>query len=206
MAIQFQNNYQLLELDTRADWDTANKNYRRLVHKWHPDRFVDRPRERVHAQQQFIELTKAFNNLRAFYRENNRLPLESIKRTSTNTPKPASPESVISASDVELHSGFLNKRKPSLKSGRSSKLKPFLWAIPVGATLLAGMASFVVIDRNAKLKTIEEAQEVLRNAEPSPYKRDTAKIAQSQRRSTLLDQSSGSNGNMGNKLSKDMFR
>ena len=204
MAIQYQKNYQLLELAKGADWATANKHYRRLVHQWHPDRFVQRPREQVHAQQQFIEITKAFNNLRTFYRENNRLPFESIKQSATEARQPTVQQQVSPKNDAELKMGFLTKRKRSFKTLRSSKLKPLLWAIPVGATVLVGMFVFVIIDRNAKLKTIEAANRVLQNVEPSEYSSDSTKIGQANRRSTLLKQSS--DGNLGNKLAKDMFQ
>jgi len=59
VAIQFQHNYQLLELKSDSDWAMAKKNYRRLVHACHPDRFAQKPRERMHAQQQFIERHRA---------------------------------------------------------------------------------------------------------------------------------------------------
>ncbi len=205
MAIQFQQNYQLLELTPADNWETASKNYRRLVNVWHPDRFTDRPRERIHAQQQFIELTKAFNNLRTFYRKNHRLPYEQIKQAIADSPEPASHQRVSPADKTVFEKGILNKRKPSLLKRKSRFLKPLLWGLPVGATIAAGMLVFVIVDRNAKLNTIEEAKRVLRNAEPSEYMRDSTEISKANSRTLLLNSTSGG-GKMGDKLARDVFK
>ena len=205
MAIEFQQNYALLELDPSADWAKANRNYRRLVHAWHPDRFAQRPRERVHAQQQFIELTKAFNNLRTFYRQNHRLPFEQIKQAIADPPEPPSHQSISPKDETVFEKGILNKRKPSPLKGKSKLFKPLLWALPVGATIAAGMVVFIMVDRSAKLNTIEEAKRVLRSAEPSQYMRDSEKISQANSRAVLLNQTSGG-GKMGDKLVKDVFK
>ena len=205
MAIQFQHNYQLLELDPSSDWETANKNYRRLVHVWHPDRFEQRPRERVHAQQQFIELTKAFNNLRAFYRENNRMPLQPMKQAVADAPEPPPHQRIVSDDELTLQSGILNKRKPSQKTIKPSILRPLLWALPIGATVLTGLIVFVVIDRNAKMHSIEEAKRVLRDTQPSKYMADSDKISQANSRAALIHRSDG-DGKLEVKLTRDLFK
>lgn len=205
MAIEFQQNYALLELDPSADWAKANRNYRRLVHAWHPDRFAQRPRERVHAQQQFIELTKAFNSLRTFYRENHRMPFEQIKHAVADAPEPPPSQRVGSNDESMFESGILNKRKPSSKNLRESILKPLLWILPTGATILAGLVAFVIIDRNTKLNTIEEAKRVLNTSEPSEYMRNDDKISQVNSRAVLLNKSNSSS-KMGDKLAKDLFK
>lgn len=205
MAIQFQHDYQLLELDPLDDWNQASKNYRRLVHIWHPDRYAQRPRERVHAQNQFIELTKAFNNLRSFYRENHRLPFEQIKQAFADSPEPPEHRRLAPEDTAILELGILNKRKTSAKSRNASLVKPLLWAIPACAAVLGALAVFVVIDRNTKLNTIEEAKRVLRTVQPSEYMADSAKITKANNRANIV---SGSNtsGKMGDKLAKDLFR
>ena len=88
MTHDFRQDYEALELDDRADWTTARASYRRQVNLWHPDRYAQRPRERVHAQQRFIQLTCAFDSLRNFHRANHRLPFEPIRTTRT---PPAAP-------------------------------------------------------------------------------------------------------------------
>jgi len=206
VAIQFQQNYELLELDPGADWDRANKNYRRLVHTWHPDRFAQRPRERVHAQQQFIELTKAFNNLRSYYRKNHRLPFEQIKHAISDPPEPPTHQRVSPEDKSVFEKGILNKRKPSLLKRKSKFIKPLLWALPVGATLFAGMTVFFIVDRNAKLNTIEEAKRVLRKAEPSEYMRDADAISKANSRAVMINRAGNGGKKMGEKLARDLFK
>lgn len=205
MAIQFQHDYRLLELDPVADWAKANKNYRRLVHIWHPDRYAQRPRERVHAQTQFIELTKAFNNLRGFYRENSRMPFEQIKQSVADSPEPPVNQRIKPEDTAVAESSILNKRKPSTKSLTSSLIKPLLWIIPTCAVVIGGIAVFAIIDRNAKLNTIEEAKRVLRSVKPSEYMADSEKITKANRRINLVS-GSATDGKMGDKLAKDLFK
>jgi len=205
VAIQFQQDYQLLELNPVDDWDKATRNYRRLVHVWHPDRYAQRPRERIHAQQHFIELTKAFNNLRSFYRENHRLPFEAIKQSVADSPEPPAHQRVKPEDVAVAESSILNKRKPSTQSHKSSPLKPLLWIIPALATVAAGMAVFFVIDRNAKQNTIEEAKRVLRTVQPSEFMADSAKISEANSRAVIVH-GSGTSGKMGDKLAKDIFK
>lgn len=187
MAIEYKLEYELLELDPIDGWDKAKQNYRRLVNSCHPDRFARRPRERIHAQQQFIELTKAFNNLRSFYRENQRMPFERIRQSVADNPVPAEHLRITPNDQVVLESGILNKRKPSPKTSNPSRLKPLLWAIPALAALVVGFGIFLVIDRNAKLSTIEEAERVLRETTPSEFLTKSDEISQANRRAAVIN-------------------
>ena len=205
MAIQFQHDYQRLELDPASDWKTAQGNYRRLVNVWHPDRYTNRPRERVYAQQQFIELTKAFNNLRTFHRENSRLPFEQIKQSIADSPVPPEHQQIKPEDVAVEESSILNKRKPSTSSQQSSKWTPLLWAIPALATIAAGIGVFVVIDKNAKRDRIEEAKQVLRNVQPSEYLANTEEIAKANSRANAVNPATG-NRKMGERLAKDLFK
>lgn len=203
MAIQFQHNYQLLELNPGSDWETAKKNYRRLVHACHPDRFAQKPRERMHAQQKFIELTKAFNNLRAFHRENHRMPFEQIKHAVADSPEPPPGQRVTTNDETMFKTGILNKRKPSNEHLKSN-LRSMLWLVPTGASIIIGLMVFMIIDRNTKMNTIEEAQRVLNSSEPSEYIRDSEKISKVNSRAVLLNESGSSK--MGDKLARDLFK
>lgn len=205
MAIEFEQEYQQLELDPSADWKNAQANYRRLVHIWHPDRYAQRPREKIHAQQQFIELTKAFNNLRTFYRENNRMPFEQIKQAISDSPIPPAHQQILPEDDAINESSILNKRKPSTKSLKPNVFKPLLWVAPAVVTVLAGIAVFIVIDRNAKLNTIEEAKRVLRTVRPSEYLANSEEISKANNRANLVNSAQG-NGKMGDELTKDLFK
>ena len=205
MAIQFQENYKLLQLDSQANWETANRNYRRLVHAWHPDKFAQRPREKEYAQQRFIELTKAFNNLRTYYRQYQRMPYQQLKHAVADSPEPPAHQKISPADKTVFESGILNKRKPSSRYGRNRSLKPLLWILPAAATICAGLFAFVIVDRNAKLITIEEAKRVLRDAQPSEFMADDAAISQSNSRAVMLNRAGG-NGKMGDKLARDLFK
>jgi len=205
VAIEFKHEYQQLELDPSADWKNAQANYRRLVHVWHPDRYAQRPREKIHAQQQFIELTKAFNNLRTFYRENNRMPFEQIKQAISDSPVPAKHQQIMPEDNAISESSILNKRKPSTKSLKPNIFRPLLWAVPTVATVAVGIAVFIVIDRNAKLNTIEEAKRVLRTVQPSEYLANSEEISKANTRANLVNPAEG-NRKMGDKLTKDLFK
>jgi len=186
VAIQFQQNYELLELEAGDNWETANSNYRRLVHTCHPDRFTNKPRERVHAQQKFIELTKAFNNLRSFYRENNRLPFERIQHAVSDSPVPPAHQRVEPQDQDVLESGILNKRKPSPESSDRKRLKHLLWLIPAALTLIGGLFVFVLFDRQAKIQGIEEAKRVLRDIEPSEFMSNSEEIKKANNRKGIV--------------------
>ena len=186
MAIEYKLEYDLLELDPVDGWAQAKINYRRLVNGCHPDRYARRPREREHAQQQFIELTKAFNNLRSFYRENQRMPFERIRQSVADEPVPAEHLRVTPTDETVFQSGILNKRKPLPKVSKTSRVKPFLWAVPALAVILAGFGVFMIIDRNAKLSTIEEAKRVLRETQPSEFIAKSDEISQANRRAVMI--------------------
>jgi len=204
VAIHFQDDYQLLELDSSASWEQANENYRRLVQVWHPDRYSERPTELVHAQNQFIDLTKAFNNLRGFYRENSRLPFEQITQSTVDSSEPPEHQRIHPEDHAVLESSMLNKRKPSHRSLRSNASKPWLWIVPTLATVAAGVAVFFVIDRNAKLDTIEQAKRVLNNVQPSEYMADSEKINKANSRASMVS-GAVANGQTGDKITKDLF-
>ncbi len=205
MAIQFQRDYELLELEPSSDWEQASASYRKLVHAWHPDRYAQRPRERVHAQQHFIELTKAFNNLRSFYRKNKRLPFEPIKQSVADAPEPPAHKRVKPADDAVMESSILNKRKPSSNSDKSGRSKSFMWLVPAAATICAGLAVFIVIDMNTNKKSVEEAKRILQNVEPSEFLVDSTKVSEANNRAKFVN-GPGTSGKMGDKLAKDLFK
>lgn len=205
MAIQFEQEYRLLELDTGANWSIAQANYRRLVHAWHPDRYAHRPREKMHAQSQFIELTKAFNHLRSFYRQNHRLPFEQIKQAIADPPEPETHQQIRPEDGSINELSILNKRKPSTKLLKPSLLKILLWVIPAFATVAAGCAVFFIIDRNTKQNAIEEAKRVLRTVQPSEYMANTEELTKATNRANIVNPVEG-NRKMGDKLAKDLFK
>jgi len=113
---------------------------------------------------------------------------------------------VTSRDETMFHSGILNKRKPSPDNLKAKIAKPLLWILPTGATVIAGLVAFFIIDHNTNLNRMEEATRILSNSEPSKYMRNNDKISQvNGRRAAILNQS-GSGSKMGDKLAKDIFK
>ena len=217
MTHDFRQDYETLALDERADWQTALVTYRRQVNLWHPDRFVDRPRERAAAQRRFIQLTRAFDSLRAFHRRNRRLPFEPIRRAAPESRAGASArnarstsarpdESARSGDDEHVASepegGLLDAGRTLRPRGRRSLR--YLW--PASAALLLGatVALFVVMDRNARQATLEEGRDVLRRTAPSEYMPSAAEVQRRSSRGAFVEREDS--GKIGDQLMEDVFR
>jgi len=204
VAIQFKRDYELLELEPTSNWELTRANYRRLVNIWHPDRFTDKPRERAHAQQQFIELTKSFNNLRSFYRENKRMPFERMTQSVSDLPEPPVSKRVNPKDHEIVQNSILNKRKPSKVSTRASPLRANWWIIPTVLTIVAGLFVFMYIDRSTRYKQIEEAKRVLRSTEPSAYMPNREAIAKHGNTNRMMNGADAKK--VGEQLAKDVFK
>lgn len=188
----FKHDYKLLDLDDRADWKNARASYRRLVHQWHPDKYSHRPREKVHAQQQFIELTKSYNSLRSFHRIHQRLPFEpASKNASFQTETPASGDEKATKSAEQLNTfekGILGREseartKTPVHSITNSKL---FWIFTAFSMMIATVAVFLVLDLNANKANIEKGKEVLRQAPASDFMPSAAEIRKSQTRGAFI--------------------
>lgn len=59
--------YRTLEVPVDADFDTIRKSYRRLVAKYHPDRFADEPAKHDAATEVTRKLTIAYNGLKQIH-------------------------------------------------------------------------------------------------------------------------------------------
>jgi hypothetical protein len=203
VANTFRSDYEQLGIDDGADWAVAQKSYKRLVHVWHPDRYSQRPRERVEAQQKFIELTKSFNNLRTFYRANDRLPYQRIELSTPQTPKQH--QQVKPSEACVQESSLLQPRKPGARPVSDlSMRRRLLWLLP-GVLMLAGtLALFIVIDRKAKQRTVEQAREVLRQTSPSEFMPSSLEIKKQSSRGAFIERDGS--GQLGDQLMKDVFR
>lgn len=171
MSKIFEHDYQTLELSRDAGWIEARQSYRRLVNRWHPDRFASRPREKHLAQSRFIEVTKAYNNLRAFHREHNRLPLQGPKQ-STN-PQQSSTSSNPRTKGRKTTASRLKTEDENLFTTESPHRKPtkkpyWLFAIPAVA-IIAILALFIVLEKRIAQQQRQNAIEVLRSVEPSEF-------------------------------------
>jgi len=56
--------YKTLELEPGADLEAVRKSYRRLMRKYHPDRFASDPEKYEAANQVATKITQAYNGLR----------------------------------------------------------------------------------------------------------------------------------------------
>ena len=208
MTHDFRQDYEALELDDRADWTTARASYRRQVNLWHPDRYAQRPRERVHAQQRFIQLTCAFDSLRNFHRANHRLPFEPIR--TTRTPPADSPgQAAAGAADrpdekAVLEAGILNARPPAARGRRRTRLGRLIWPAAIASLVVGMLGLFLVLDRNARRATLEEGREVLRRTAPSEYMPSAAEVQKRSSRGAFVERENS--GRMGDQLMEDMFR
>ncbi len=76
MKSQFKSNYKLLGLNSYSTWPQAKSSYRRLVQLWHPDKFDDSSAEYAYVHQKFFEISKAYDQLKTYYKKYQKLPLE----------------------------------------------------------------------------------------------------------------------------------
>jgi len=198
LANNFKEDYQLLLLDDRADWNTARDSYRRMIKTWHPDRYAQRPRERAHAQERFIELTGAYNRLRTFQRQNKRMPFQPLPGSVRHDTKIHAANTLTGT----LHSGLRSEHKQSLFSpSLTNKLR---WAIPACLLILSTFGLFLWLDRNDKLRNIQEAKDVLRNTEPSEYMPSARDVKRNNNRGVFVE---GEQPNkLGDQLMRDVFR
>lgn len=194
----FKQDYEQLELDDRADWNQARAHYRRLVHLWHPDKYAQRPREKNHAQQQFISLTKSYDNLRTFQRQHGRLPFEPMAKRpeSQNDSRTASQKSKqnhhynanAEADANALATGILgreNKLTTASTTDDDSGSKA-IWVL-LGLTLLLGtIVTFAILDKNASQRIMEEGREAIRQAPPSEFMPSAAEIRKSEARGAFI--------------------
>lgn len=170
MSNIFERDYQMLELGRDAAWADVRLSYRRLVNRWHPDRFSTRPREKQLAQSRFIEVTKAYNNLRAFHREHSRLPLQDPKlRTESQTQTAGTPPEPPVKSG-KLNTAKLNEDLFTTDTSQRKPAKPRYWllAIPVVA-IIGVLALFVILENRLEQQRRDKAIEVLRSTQPSDF-------------------------------------
>lgn len=186
----FSQHYRQLELNDRADWETARAHYRRLVNLWHPDRFAHRPRERAHAQQQFIKLTISYNALRNFYRKNHRLPFQSAHTVKTDKKaercgaESCNPDTKDTTVDNSLLGRKTTQRRTSSK--KPGGLRNLIWLTAGGSIMLGTVMFFLIVDRSANRAIAERGREIVKEAPPSEFMPSAAEIRRSQTRGAFV--------------------
>lgn len=68
--------YKVLGVVPGSDWKTVQAAYRRQAQTSHPDRFPDGSEEQRQAEQQIVEINKAYQSLSKYYKQNGKLPGE----------------------------------------------------------------------------------------------------------------------------------
>ncbi len=188
----YSHHYRMLELDDRADWETARNHYRRLVNQWHPDRFAQRPRERVHAQQQFIILTKSYNALRNFYRKNNRLPFQSAsvatahEETAVGQNEAQAPDSQNSEPQWGSNPLARERSQHFAQSKTAKSFRKLIWFVVGGTIILCTVLFFLILDRKQNKAIAEEGRKVIQEAPVSEFMPSAVEIRRSQTRGAFV--------------------
>ena len=215
MSITYRRDYDELGLDESADWSAARRAYRGLVNTWHPDRYARRPREREQAQQRFIRLARSFDRLRAFYRENGRLPFEivvpeaperlRVDRVARGDSERRRRDSNAAALDGGMSRDELLGRtaRPRRGNDAAPRRRRLAWLAAGLATVLATLALFVAIDREERRETYEGGRDVLLETEPSEFMPSAGEV---RRRSTRGSFVTREDGEFGDQLMEDVFR
>ena len=190
---EFARHYEHLELDDRADWNTAKEKYRTLVNRWHPDRFAQRPREQIRAQQQFIDVTKSYKALRNFYRTNNRMPFQSARVTGQkHSVNPAHEHGADHPGDDVLPStrenGILgrDKTEDALAADKPRRLRNILLITAVCSMMFGTILFFLIIDRKANQAVMEKGREIVKDAPESEFLPSASEIRKSQTRGAFV--------------------
>lgn len=69
---ELEHSLNVLSVSQDDSWDDIEKQYRQLIHQWHPDRNSGDDQEI--AQHKFIELNTAFKKIRQHYRKHGAIP------------------------------------------------------------------------------------------------------------------------------------
>src|SRR5262245_233227 len=70
----YSRHYAILRITHNTDWKTLRARYKRLIGKWHPDRFQSDAPERELAEEHSKQITLAYQALERYYRDHGVLP------------------------------------------------------------------------------------------------------------------------------------
>ncbi|MDB3935222.1 J domain-containing protein [Granulosicoccus sp.] len=188
---EFARHYEHLELDDKADWDTVREKYRSLVNLWHPDRYAQRPGEQIHAQQQFIDVTKSYKALQNFYRTNERMPFQSSRVTSQKHSEKHNHDASHTVDDIipsTEGTGILgrDKQKNGLAAIKPHRLRNILFIAAVCAMMLGTILLFLILDRKAHQAVMEKGREIVKEAPESDFRPSASEIRKSQTRGAFV--------------------
>lgn len=226
--INFNAQYKTLGLEKTADWDSVQRAYRKLVNKWHPDRHQGSPDAAAEAEQHFILITRAFNILRDFNRENNRLPLQAAKEKARGPQESKKSKGVVyddeelaygsythgvapEVSDEEIIGSSIlsssSNNSPIKKQSDSKTIKSnryFMGGLTLFAMLMVTVALMFQLDRYNSEKAKREASAALRAEKPSKFLRSAQEIQRTSGTGAFLEATPQSSA-LGNQIRGDTF-
>lgn len=66
--------YKILDADQNCSWKELRKSYKKLIHKWHPDRYDETSGRKALADEKIKSINIAYNQIQQYYRSNSALP------------------------------------------------------------------------------------------------------------------------------------
>ncbi|MFK8075897.1 MAG: hypothetical protein AB8B84_04885 [Granulosicoccus sp.] len=189
----FNADYANLRLENTADWKTARLHYRKLVHIWHPDKYSDKPRERIHAQKQFIALNKSYNHLKAFYKQYGSLPFQDIV---PEVPRPdaelngsannAGARGKVDPANLNLDKLSRDDDKIDERIIKPNPARKIIWILTACFVIFSTIVLFFILDRKANLQNLQKGQQVLREAPESEFTPTPAEIRRGQTKGAFI--------------------
>ena len=164
--------YATLGVTPNTDWGTLRARYRRLMRRWHPDRYSADATEKRVAEERTKRITFAYQALERYHRDHGVLPpvrrQTAVAETSL-TPDVASPseraDSVFGTDGTET----------SISSEGTARSTPGRWQQRMAIVLVAvGTVMFFAFDPVSELKRVESPPpEGAREADTAPAASET---------------------------------
>lgn len=111
--------YQILGLNPEASWSDLRKSYKKLIQKWHPDRFDDDSNEKLVAEHKIKAINIAYNQIQKYYKSNKALPpLEKSPQTKNK------PENTKTQSQVTTPTKKQEPLKKTASNSRQNRNEP----------------------------------------------------------------------------------
>jgi curved DNA-binding protein CbpA len=109
--------YKILLIEPECNRDNLRKAYKKLIQKWHPDRFTDEV-QKLSAEDKIKELNIAYFQLSDYYKKHNSLPFiskpEVIHRTKrASVSKPQAPDDSIASTSEDPSASKTTKNSSS---------------------------------------------------------------------------------------------
>lgn len=146
--------YQKLGLRPECGWKELQSGYRRLVQKWHPDRYQQHPDQQHVAAHRMLEINEAYGILAQYYRQHGQLPFEPPRRRHAETGAPFPPGPGVAATKPELDfDTHLHSLQTRMARSRLFDILPWL----IIATILAlGYYYLALYQETGTLKLIDD--------------------------------------------------